>query len=311
MTRTRKLRWALGGLLLFALLAAVGFWARPVAVFRAFTRAEMRFRGAQSRWVTVQGYRIHYYVTPPENVTGPGNGPVVVLIHGLGGRSDDWVNLAPYLSRAGYRVYMPDLPGFGQSEQPPDFSYSVRDQAAVVVAFLDAMGLRQVDLGGWSMGGWIVQRVAAEHPERVSKLLLFDSAGLYEKPQWDIGLFTPRDAGQIDQLNALLRPAPPWVPGFIARDILRQSNRNAWVIHRTVHSMLTGRDTTDKLLPELEMPVQILWGAEDRIVPLSQAEKMQKLIPHAQLDVIPGCGHLAPNQCAGQMAPKVIAFLNR
>ena len=56
------------------------------------------------------------------------------------------------------------------------------DEAAVVMGFLDALRLKQVDLGGWSMGGWIVQRVASEHPERVRRLMLFDSAGIYEVP---------------------------------------------------------------------------------------------------------------------------------
>ena len=72
---------------------------------------------------------------------------------GLGGRAEDWRSLAPYLAKAGYRVYMPDLPGYGRSEKPADFSYSVPDEAAVVVGFMDALGLKQVDLGGWSMGG--------------------------------------------------------------------------------------------------------------------------------------------------------------
>ena len=81
-----------------------------------------------------------------------------------GRKAEDWHNLAPYLSKAGFRVYLPDLPGFGRSEKPADFSYSVSDQAEVVVGFLDALGLKQVDLGGWSMGGWIVQIVAAGIP---------------------------------------------------------------------------------------------------------------------------------------------------
>ena len=94
----------------------------------------MYFSGAESLSTTVSGYRVHYYVM------GPKTGPVVVLVHGLGGRAEDWENLAPYLVKAGYRVYLPDLPGYGQSEQPANFSYSVPDEAAVVVGFLDALG---------------------------------------------------------------------------------------------------------------------------------------------------------------------------
>jgi pimeloyl-ACP methyl ester carboxylesterase len=204
---------------------------------------------------------------------------------------------------------MPDLPGHGRSAQPADFSYSIPDQAATVVGFMDAMGLKQVDLGGWSMGGWIVQRIAAEHPDRVARLMLFDSAGIHQAPAWDTRLFTPASAVELDQLDALLMPHPPRVPGFIMADILRVSRQRAWVIHRALASMLLGRDATDGLLPQLRMPVLIVWGGKDQITPLSQGEKIHSLVPQSQLEVIPSCGHLAPVQCADLIGPKVDAFL--
>ena len=151
----------------------------------------------------MDGYRVHYYAL------GPDGGRVAVLVHGLGGRAEDWQKLAPQLAKAGFRVYLPDLPGYGESEKPANFSYSVSDEAKIVVGFLDALGLQQVDLGGWSMGGWIVQLAAADHPERVRKLMLFDSAGLYVKPDWDTSLFTPDSAAEIDKLDTLLMPNPP------------------------------------------------------------------------------------------------------
>jgi pimeloyl-ACP methyl ester carboxylesterase len=154
-----------------------------------------------------------------------------------------------------------------------------------------------------------VQRVAAEHPDRVQRLIIIDSAGVYERPAWDTRLFTPTTAEELNQLDALLMPHPPRVPGFVARDILRHARRNAWVIHRALASMLTGRDSTDGLLPGLKMPVLIVWGAEDHITPLSQGERIHQLVPQSELDVIAGCGHLAPVQCAAQMAPTVVEFV--
>lgn len=303
--RVRALKWLLGVPLALAGLTAAAFWVRPVSLFRGYSELRMYLAGAQSLTKTVAGYRVHYYAM------GPKTGPPVVLVHGLGARAEDWQNLAPYLARAGYRVYLPDLPGYGQSEKPAAFSYSVSDEAAVVVGFLDALGLKQVDLGGWSMGGWIVQRVAAGQPARVRKLLLFDSAGIYERPIWDTRLFTPTTPAELDQLDALLMPNPPRVPDFIASDILRHSKRNAWVVRRALASMLTGRDATDGLLPGLKMPVLIVWGSEDRITPISQGEKMHSLIPQSQLDVILGCGHLAPSQCVAQMGPEVVEFVKQ
>jgi len=287
------------------LLAGTGFFFRPVSYFNELTYLKESLGGIENHSVRVNGRRMHY------EVQGPASGPAVVLVHGLGGRAEDWLSLSRFLVKAGFRVYTPDLIGYGRSEKPADFSYAVHDEAEQVVAFLDVMGLRQVDLGGWSMGGGIAQHVAGKHPERVRRLILFDSIGIWEKPDWNVGLFTPTSPAELDQLDALLMPNPPQVPGFIAQDILRISKNRAWVIHRATDSMLTGQDATDNLLPQLKMPVLIVWGAKDRIIPLSIGEKMQALVPHSRLAVFPGCGHLAPGQCADRIAPTVVDFLKQ
>jgi pimeloyl-ACP methyl ester carboxylesterase len=294
-------------LLILLILTATGviFWARPVSVFRVFNEAQMYLIGARNHYTTVNCFRIHYYTL------GPATGQPVVLVHGLGGRAEDWEKLAPYLRKAGYRVYLPDLPGFGQSERPTNFSYSVTDQSKIVVGFFNALGLKQVDLGGWSMGGWIVQLVAANNPDRVSRLMLFDSAGLYVRPEWDTKLFTPISPAEVEKLDKLLMPHPPNLPDFVSRDILRVSREHSWIMHRSLDTMLQGRETTDALLPQLKMRVLIVWGELDQITPLSEGEKIHKLIPQSQMDVVAGCGHLAPNECANVIGPEMIRFLSQ
>lgn len=299
----KKLLCFAGIVTAIAAIAGVGFWLRPVSYFNEMTYLHERFSGVENYTVGVAGHKVHYLAE------GPAEGPVVVLVHGLGGHAEDWNDLAASLAKARFRVYRPDLLGYGRSEKPADFSYSVRDETGVVVGFMDALGLKKVDLGGWSMGGWIVQIVAGTHPERINRLMIFDAVGIHEQPTWNTRLFTPATAEDVNQLNALLTPHPTEVPEFVARDILRISKQNEWVIQRAVETMLTGQDTTDSLLPELKMPVLIAWGAEDRIVPTEQAEKMHRLIPHSTLDVFTGCGHLAPSQCAQQMGPKVLEFV--
>jgi pimeloyl-ACP methyl ester carboxylesterase len=301
----RKLIWAAAVVAILVIAIGVGFYERPVSYFNRLLYTQMALAGAHSSNVTIAGHRMHYYVL------GPNDGPPVVLVHGLGGQAEDWRNLAPFLRAAGYRVYMPDLFGYGRSEKPADFSYSIPDEASTVVAFIDAMGLKKVDLGGLSMGGWIVQRIATDHPDRIRKLILFDSAGLSEKPAWNTALFIPTSAVELDQLWALLVPNPPAVPPFIARDVLRISHSHAWVIHRALDSMLTGHDATDRMLPQFKMPVLIVWGKLDHIMPVEQGEKMHQLVPQSQLDVVEGCGHLAPVQCADRIGPTVRAFLQQ
>ncbi|MFZ0338351.1 MAG: alpha/beta hydrolase [Terracidiphilus sp.] len=305
---TRPKRWfkrSLRPLLALALLAAAGFYFRPVSYLDTWTYLHEDLSGIQSRNVQVAGHRVHYLVE------GPTKGPVVVLVHGLGASAEYWSNLAPYLAKAGFRVYIPDLIGYGRSERPADFSYSVRDEAAVVVGFMDALGLKQVELGGWSMGGWIAVLVAAQHPERVSRLMLFDAAGLNVPPTFDTALFTPSTVAQLDELEALLSPQPQPIPAFVARDILRNFRRDGWVVQRALASMFTAQDVVDNLLPQLKMPVLLEWGSLDRVTPLSDGDMMHRLIPQSQLDVFVGCGHMAPIECSAAVGPKVVAFAEK
>jgi pimeloyl-ACP methyl ester carboxylesterase len=300
----RKTIWRLVVVVAFlTAVAASVVYTRPLWLLRQFLALRLCIEGAESREVNIGGRRIHYYVRGPES------GQPIVLVHGLGGRAEDWINLAPYLVRAGYRVYTPDLLGFGHSEQPADATYSIHDQSELIIGFFDAMQLKQPDLVGWSMGGWIVQRAAIDHPQRIRRLVLVDSAGLLMPPDWDTRLFTPTTAAQLDQLDALLMPNPPNVPAFLADDIVRNSQENGWVVKRALASMLTAKDVTDFKLPSLQMPVLILWGDLDHITPLSEGREMHKLIPQSRLAIAPNCGHLAPEQCSALYGPELVRFL--
>jgi pimeloyl-ACP methyl ester carboxylesterase len=289
-------------IVIVGVVLCLDFLIRPLYYLNEWTYFQEWKNGVESRNVTVAGIRMHYLAE------GPAGGQPVVLVHRLGSRAEDWADLAPYLVRAGYRVYVPDLPGYGRSQKPPDFSYSIHDEAAIVASFLDALGLKQVDLGGWSMGGGIAQHVAFDHPNRIRKLMLFDAAGLNEPVVFDTRLFTPENAEQLSQFEALLSPHPVEAPRFITRDILKYFQRNGWVIKRAMASILTRKDATDAILPQLKMPVLIVWGAEDRILPVSQGETMHRLVPQSELDIVPGCGHLAPKECAVEVGPRVVAF---
>ena len=141
--------------------------------------------------------------------------------------------------------------------------------------------------------------------------MLFDSVGIYEVPKWNVGLFTPHSAAELDELDALLFPNPPQIPGFIVRDILRLSAENGWVIHRALDQMLNGQDRTEAILPQLKMPLLLVWGSEDHITPENYGEAMHRLAPQSELEVIAGCGHMAPGQCTDLIGPKVVGFLER
>jgi pimeloyl-ACP methyl ester carboxylesterase len=300
----RKTVIALSGVTVLA-AAAAGFVEWPVTYYDGFTGAAIWLRGFRRRWFAVNGYRLHCLVGGPED------GPAVVLVHGLGGRSENWRNLAPYFARAGYRVFMPDLLGFGRSPMPEEFSYSMRDQASLVIALIRTLGYSSVELGGWSMGGWIVQLVAGQAPELVRHLMLFNSAGLRVRPKWNPEIFTPSTPEQLECLHAIMEPDPKPIPGFLARGVLRACEPRNWVIRRALNAMYSGRDVTNDLLPTLKMPVFIGWGEKDECIGVKQAAQMHCLIPDSELHIIPDCGHLAPLDCARKLGPRAVVFLKK
>jgi pimeloyl-ACP methyl ester carboxylesterase len=288
------------------LLVGLGFgilaWRNPLWLVDQQIDARLRLRGVRSEFVTVNGYKMHYLAG--------GTGRPLVLVHGLGSRGADWANLIPRLIDGGHRVYALDLLGYGRSAQPRDASYSISDQAVIVEGFLDSQHLHQVDLAGWSMGGWIAMHVALQQPERIRRLVLLDSAGLRFKLGFDPALFQPASPTDLAQLEELLVPHPRPMPGFLAMAMLRRGDDIGWVVHRSVQSMMTGADLVDGKLGALTMPVLIGWGDQDRLIPLSVGYRLHAEILQSELDVYANCGHLAPGQCVGQVGPSVVDFLN-
>ncbi len=99
-------------------------------------------------------------------------------------------------------------------------------------------------------------------------------------------------------------PHPRPLPGFLAMAMLRRGDDIGWVVHRSVQSMMTGEDLVDGKLGALTMPVLIGWGDQDRLIPLSVGYRLHAEILQSELDVYANCGHLAPGQCVGQVAPE-------
>ncbi len=301
--RTRRVgRVALFVMLLLALGFGILAWRNPLWLVDRQIDARLRLNGVHSEFVTVNGYKMHYLVG--------GSGRPLVLVHGLGSRAADWANLIPQLIDGGHRVYALDLLGYGYSAQPRDAGYSISDQALMVEGFLDSQHLKQVDLAGWSMGGWIAMRVALQQPERIRRLVLLDSAGLRFKLGFNPSIFQPASPTDLAALEELLVPHPRPLPRFLAMAMLRKGDHVGWVVHRSVQSMLTGEDLVDGKLAALTMPVLIGWGEQDRLIPLSVAFKLHQEILQSVLDVYADCGHLAPGQCVSQVGPSVVDFLN-
>ena len=316
-------KWIVSALTVLVLLAtasaALVFYLHPLWVSDNAIRLHLRQQHVRSRYVDLTGvtglsdphtgvpYKIHYFEAYPPRVDGDPYHPLV-LIHGLGARSEDWAAMIPTLASQGFHVYALDLLGYGRSSRP-DVDYSIALQVKSVVAFMQAVHLQQADIAGWSMGGWVALKLAADHPNLVDRLVLYDSAGVYFPPTFDASLFTPSRADGLTQLIAMLSPTPRPLPAFVQRAVLRKLHDNAWIIERSLASMTSGRDLLDFHLHTIKAPTLIVWGTQDTLIPVASAQVIHQAIPASSLLLIEGCGHLAPAECTRPILRGTLEFL--
>ena len=298
MTRRKAFQWSV----LFAVLlaTAVFLYLRPLSVLFVARDAYLSAIGMRGAFVQVGGHRIHYY--------SGGEGPPLVMVHGVASRAADAALIYRELMRT-RRVYALDLLGYGESDQPADSDYSVPTQAELVSGFMDAVGVREADVLGVSMGGWIALKFAADHPERVRKLVLVSSAGLAFPTTLTDRSFSPRTLDELRVCFALQTDNASKIPTFVLRDFLRRRSSEL-VVRRSMASMLTQQDTLDAKLQRVTMPVLLVWGTKDRIVPFSLAARMQQEMPQTRLVALDGCGHLAIVECRDRALPAIVKFLS-
>ncbi len=298
--KSHRLRKVLLGIILALVLLGGVAYFRPELVSTAIERAEMRAGGIHSEYVQLGPYRIHYLVV--------GEGRPLVLVHGLGGRGEEWGPLMAGLAKQHFRVYAPDLLGYGRSDKP-DVDYSIETEVRILEQFLDSQKLEQPDLGGWSMGGWIVLQFAVEHPERARRVMVFDSAGIPFTPTVNLALLRPQTPDELNGLMKILYAHPPRVPEYYARGILRQVKPGDWVVKRALDSMVTGKESLAGRLGAVKAPVLIVWGKQDVLTPLSVGEAMQQEMPQSRLEHFDDCAHMTPLECSDRTTVEVARFL--
>jgi pimeloyl-ACP methyl ester carboxylesterase len=293
-------------LVLLGLVGALIFYKRPTWVLLQQVHMNLFLARVQSNYVAMPEGRVHYYEAEPRI---PGGGIPLVLVHGLADRDESWAPMLIRLKRAGFHVYAPDLLGYGRSPKPANSDYSIATQEQFVQDFIQAIGLQRPNIGGWSMGGWIVLKLAADHPDLVDRVVVYDAAGLNFNPGRGAALFHPNSGADIQALYKLLEPEAKPIPPFVLRDLMRQKDQGQWVVDRSVAAMETGKALLDAQMPTFQDPLLIVWGSDDHLIPLAVGEKMHQLDPSSELDIIQGCGHLAPKVCPARVAEATADFL--
>ena len=220
-----------------------------------------------------------------------GSGEPLLLLHGAGG-SRGWLRYAQELSER-FTVYLPSHPGFGTSDRP-EWIESVQDLACFYSWFQEEQGLENVRAIGFSMGGWLASEMVAMSRHSFSKLMLVDAVGI--KPQQseitDIFIISPaqitelmfHDPQQAPEYDQIFTPAPTPEQQDLAERDREMAVRVCWKPY--MHD-----PRLPALLARTRCPTRIVWGREDRIVPLECGELYQQAIPGSDLVVIDNCGH--------------------
>jgi pimeloyl-ACP methyl ester carboxylesterase len=249
-----------------------------------------------------------------------GNGDPVVFVHGLLASSATWQEvLAP--ASAGRPAIAVDLPGFGCSERPWPFDYSVNGEARGLVDFLDARGIARAVLVGNSLGGAAAMLVAAKHAGRVSALVLVDAATSEASIAWPIRLMRAPFLGEL-ALSLATRPLVAyslrhWLFAGAGR-VTDLAIADAWfplTIPGTRRAALLAIRSNPRrylgLEEQIRVPTLIVWGRKDRLIPVAQGERLAARIAGSHLVVLSDAGHLPQREQPEAFSRAVGEFVSR
>lgn len=320
------LRWIIGGLLalvgLLALMAAGAYFAlkRPDIPYETLAA---QYEGVPSRYVELPGgLRVHY------RDEGQSNGPPLLLVHGFSASLHTW---EPWVERLGdeYRLISLDLPGHGLTSAPAGYRASIEGYREIVREFARSRGLTRFALAGSSMGGNVAWEYALAYPEQVDALILVDASG------WED---TRAEAAEDPPVFKLLRN-PTLGPIMVQLDgsrLVRQGLEASFADPALVNDAMVNRyvqlarapghreillqmtlgyrernyATAQRLAP-LRMPVLIMTGDTDRLVPPAHAEQFHNAINGSQLITFEATGHIPHEERPDESATAVREFLHQ
>jgi pimeloyl-ACP methyl ester carboxylesterase len=237
-----------------------------------------------------------------------GTGKNVLFMHGANGVSA-WLPFFEKLS-TNFQLYIPDHPGFGRSESP-DWIRSVPDLAMFYLDFIEDMDLRDVHLVGTSLGGWVAAEVAVRNSSRVASLTLVAPAGIRVKgiPVGDFFIWSNEEATRnlfFDQTipDRLLSMKPTDEQLDVAMKNRFAATRYAW------QPRLFNPDL-EKWLHRIKVPTQVIWGENDKLIPVEYANRWKEHLPHAQISILNNCGHLPHIEASDTLFENVSALINK
>lgn len=302
-------------LLFFAVLTCALYWKRDIPV----EALKAKYAPAPSKFVRVQGMEVHY-----RDEGNPADSVPVVLIHGTGSSLHTWEPCVRAL-KGQYRIITLDLPAYGLTGPNPARNYSHAFYTEFIAAFLTQLKVDQCILGGNSLGGGIAWQYAGAHPEHVRKLILIDAGGYPMAPEsvpiafklartpvlkWILQHISPRPLAVMSARNVYADPdkvTEATVDRYYEL-FLRKGNRQAFVDRMQYFQY---PDNTAGIR-SIQIPTLVLWGEQDRLIPVKNAYFFHNDLPHDTLVVLPNAGHVpmeeAPERTTAVMADFLAHF---
>ncbi len=279
-----------------------------------------------SRFVTIDGVRIHYRDNRPENGSASGKRPLV-LLHGTFASLHTWEGWIEELDNE-QRIITLDLPGFGLTGPDPSGDYSMERTLFILDRFLDAVGAfnggdSRIHIGGNSLGGSIAWNFVLAYPDQCASLILIDSAGYHENtdppplifrlarmrlPGTLLSRFTPKFLFRI-LLRQVYGNPEQLEESTVERYYLinrREGNRTAF-LSRTQQ---TGDPDTSEEIPTIALPTLILWGEKDRWISPKAGRRFNSEIPDSSLVLFAEAGHVPMEEQPVQTAEELRLFLS-
>ena len=263
--------------------------------------------------------RAHY------RIRGAADAPVLLLLHGSNASLFTWEPWSTTLSDQ-FRVVSVDLPGHGLTGATANRDYSPLGMAAFVLAFADKLGLKTFALAGNSMGGGVAARFAELHPDRVSALILLDASGMPARQGEGTPIaFRLLRQGWLRPILAHLDPKPLVREGLgdaivrkkiltekmidLYADFARMEGSRQATAERFGEFSATDQGFVKDHIRALTMPVLILWGEQDHLIPVSTAATWHDAIPGSKVIIYAETGHIPMEELADQTALDVRKFL--
>ena len=269
------------------------------------------------RHVRLHGHDVGYCMA--------GEGPAIVLIHGMAGSSRTWRDVVPLLARS-YTVIAPDLPGHGESAKPMG-DYSLGAYASGLRDLIaGALGIEKATLVGQSLGGGVAMQLAYQHPELCERLVVVGSGGLGREVNWALRLLTLPGAEYLLPVvfpHFLRRPGDRLAAFFHARGVRAPHVSEMWSAYASLMETESRRafvstlravidpggqtvSALDRLYLAAAVPTLIVWGELDGIIPVEHARAAHAMLPGSRLEIFPGAGHFVhveqPVKFAGVLA---------